>query len=114
MSNPMLLVSFIFVFELNGLVVSGGVASNRALREQLKELCKSYKIPCVFPPINLCTDNGVMIAWAAAEILCEYGSESQIGQFFRICATDEEINQLDIRAQWPLDNMKSDCGNKRK
>ena len=51
------------------LVVSGGVASNLAVREGLAGLAKHFNMEAVFPPPRLCTDNGVMIAWAGLEAL---------------------------------------------
>ncbi|MCW5964190.1 MAG: tRNA (adenosine(37)-N6)-threonylcarbamoyltransferase complex transferase subunit TsaD [Bryobacterales bacterium] len=45
------------------LIVSGGVASNRGLRERL--LRPAFPIPCYFPTPALSTDNAVMIASAA-------------------------------------------------
>ena len=51
------------------LVVSGGVASNLAVREGLEGLAKHFNMEAVFPPPRLCTDNGVMIAWAGLEAL---------------------------------------------
>ena len=51
------------------LVVSGGVASNLAVREGLEHLAKHFNMEAVFPPPRLCTDNGVMIAWAGLEAL---------------------------------------------
>ncbi|TPW30856.1 tRNA (adenosine(37)-N6)-threonylcarbamoyltransferase complex transferase subunit TsaD [Martelella alba] len=49
------------------LVVAGGVAANRALRQTLTELCGEYGFRFVAPPLRLCTDNAVMIAWAGLE-----------------------------------------------
>ncbi|PIK41255.1 putative tRNA N6-adenosine threonylcarbamoyltransferase, mitochondrial-like [Apostichopus japonicus] len=51
------------------LVVSGGVASNGYIRHALSRLCDhtSYKLVC--PPPKLCTDNGIMVAWAGMEHL---------------------------------------------
>ncbi|MGD9637675.1 MAG: tRNA (adenosine(37)-N6)-threonylcarbamoyltransferase complex transferase subunit TsaD [Alphaproteobacteria bacterium] len=49
------------------LVVSGGVASNLALREALTKLAQKNHLIFEAPPISLCTDNGVMIAWAGIE-----------------------------------------------
>ena len=46
----------------NQLVVAGGVGANLALRESLKKLPAQV----YFPDINLCTDNGAMIAFAGA------------------------------------------------
>ena len=50
-------------------VVAGGVAANRALREALTRFCAEAGLPLVAPPQKLCTDNGAMIAWAGVERL---------------------------------------------
>uniref|UniRef100_A0A1X7V0T3 N(6)-L-threonylcarbamoyladenine synthase n=2 Tax=Amphimedon queenslandica TaxID=400682 RepID=A0A1X7V0T3_AMPQE len=52
---------------LNHLVVSGGVASNLYLRKKLEELASYYGYHFSCPEPSLCTDNGVMIAWAGIE-----------------------------------------------
>ena len=49
------------------LVVCGGVAANRALRSRLSALCARTQWDLLVPPAELCTDNGVMVAWAAVE-----------------------------------------------
>lgn len=49
------------------LVVAGGVAANSSIRATLRELCEEAGFRLVAPPLHLCTDNAVMIAWAAAE-----------------------------------------------
>ncbi len=46
------------------LVASGGVAANTALREGLTNTCTKAGFAFVAPPVALCTDNAVMIAWA--------------------------------------------------
>ena len=48
-------------------VVSGGVAANRLIREKLERLAGQRGFSFHAPPPRLCTDNAVMIAWAAAE-----------------------------------------------
>jgi N6-L-threonylcarbamoyladenine synthase len=48
-------------------VVSGGSAANNAIRGALTKLAGQYKLNISFPPPKLCTDNGVMIAWAGME-----------------------------------------------
>ena len=76
------------------LVVSGGVASNAELRRRLQRLCDATAAPggapwqLLVPPPRLCTDNGVMVAWAACENLrrgTAHEAEGQLG-----------------RARWPL------------
>lgn len=70
------------------LVVAGGVAANKVLRGRLAELCAKRGFDFIAPPLNLCTDNAAMIAWAGLER-------------FRLGLTDP----LDFapRPRWPLD-----------
>ncbi|XP_037542202.1 probable tRNA N6-adenosine threonylcarbamoyltransferase, mitochondrial [Nematolebias whitei] len=53
------------------LVLSGGVASNEHIREVLTFTAESTGLRLRCPPANLCTDNGVMIAWNGVERLRE-------------------------------------------
>ncbi len=53
------------------LVVAGGVAANKTLRQGLETLAMQYKMAFAAPPLNLCTDNAAMIAWAGMERLKE-------------------------------------------
>jgi N6-L-threonylcarbamoyladenine synthase len=48
------------------LIVCGGVAANRLLRERMAEECERMGIEPIFPSIRLCTDNAAMIAARAA------------------------------------------------
>lgn len=70
------------------LVAAGGVAANRRLRTTLESVALERGVRLCIPPPALCTDNGVMIAWAGAE------------QFVR-----GETGSLatSARARWPLD-----------
>lgn len=49
------------------LVVAGGVAKNSAIRSAMESLAQKNKMVFAAPPMNLCTDNGAMIAWAGLE-----------------------------------------------
>jgi N6-L-threonylcarbamoyladenine synthase len=51
---------------LKRLVVAGGVGANRHLREQLNTQCQRLGVRVHYPELHLCTDNGAMIAMAAA------------------------------------------------
>ncbi|KPP62916.1 hypothetical protein Z043_118864 [Scleropages formosus] len=53
------------------LVVSGGVASNQYIRKILKIITDATGLLLLCPPSELCTDNGVMIAWNGIERLRE-------------------------------------------
>jgi N6-L-threonylcarbamoyladenine synthase len=51
---------------LDRLVVAGGVGANAKLRERLASDTEKMGAQVFFPPLRLCTDNGAMIAFAAA------------------------------------------------
>jgi N6-L-threonylcarbamoyladenine synthase len=51
---------------LKRLVVAGGVGANARLREQLDAECGKRQVRVHYPELALCTDNGAMIALAAA------------------------------------------------
>jgi N6-L-threonylcarbamoyladenine synthase len=70
------------------LVVAGGVAANKYLRQRLHDLAQSEGATLIAPPPRLCTDNAAMIAWAGLERL-------RLGQ----------CDALDLapRPRWPLD-----------
>src|SRR2546423_4826514 len=51
------------------LVAAGGVVANEALRRLLQGVAAQAQTTLVTPPVQLCTDNGAMIAWAGAERL---------------------------------------------
>ena len=74
--------------EVTALVVAGGVAANARIRRALEDLAEVRGLRFVAPPLELCTDNGAMIAWAGVERLRQGASDP-----------------LDIsaRPRWPLD-----------
>jgi N6-L-threonylcarbamoyladenine synthase len=53
--------------RVKNLVIAGGVAANRAIFLSLQEWALQRDLEVVTPPINLCTDNAVMVAWAGVE-----------------------------------------------
>ncbi|WP_018130953.1 tRNA (adenosine(37)-N6)-threonylcarbamoyltransferase complex transferase subunit TsaD [Effusibacillus pohliae] len=50
---------------VTNVVVAGGVAANRGLRDKLQERAGQEGFSVLFPPLSLCTDNAAMIAAAA-------------------------------------------------
>jgi len=75
---------------LRRLVVAGGVGANKALREQLNAACAKRGVRVHYPELHLCTDNGAMIAMAAAMRL-------QAG-----VQTATEVYAFDVKPRWPL------------
>lgn len=50
--------------NVKNLIVAGGVAANKGLREKLTELCQEEGVNLTVPSIKYCTDNAVMIGAA--------------------------------------------------
>lgn len=77
--------------EKPALVVAGGVAANQVLRTTLQDLCDKNGFDFIAPPLQLCTDNAAMIAWAGAERF----------------AAGLPADGLDVapRSRWPLDQQ---------
>jgi N6-L-threonylcarbamoyladenine synthase len=76
---------------LQRLVVAGGVGANRLLREQLNALCAKRGVRVHYPELHLCTDNGAMIAMAAAMRLQAGMQEASTAYTF------------EVKPRWPLD-----------
>jgi N6-L-threonylcarbamoyladenine synthase len=76
------------------LVVAGGVGANQQLRESLNKLSHHPQLPVttLYPPLNLCTDNGAMIAFAATLQLLK--DSSQIDQTLA----------FNVKPRWTLGN----------
>ncbi|PKO62132.1 MAG: tRNA (adenosine(37)-N6)-threonylcarbamoyltransferase complex transferase subunit TsaD [Betaproteobacteria bacterium HGW-Betaproteobacteria-18] len=78
---------------LKRLVVAGGVGANRGLREQLDLACAQRGVRVHYPELHLCTDNGAMIAMAAAMRL-QSGIQAA-----------SEVYAFDVKPRWPLDEI---------
>lgn len=59
------------------LIVAGGVASNKGLRQSLTNQCKVNDIELTIPSPKLCTDNAAMIG-VAGYYLYQYGKFSDL------------------------------------
>ncbi len=55
--------------QAGALVVAGGVAANRAIRTALATVAAQRGLALLAPPLRLCGDNAVMVAWAGIERL---------------------------------------------
>ena len=83
---------------LKRLVVAGGVGANSLLRAQLNAICKTRGIRVHYPELDLCTDNGAMIALAA-------GMRLQAG-----LETFERGYSFDVKPRWNLGDLQSIAG----
>jgi len=76
---------------LQRLVVAGGVGANAALRAQLDIACSKQGVRVHYPELHLCTDNGAMIALAAAMRLQADGQQATRDYAF------------DVKPRWELE-----------
>ena len=76
------------------LVVAGGVGANRLLRTQLNAVCEKRGARVHYPELELCTDNGAMIALAAAMRL-QSGKQKA-----------STVYAFDVKPRWPLGQIE--------
>lgn len=74
---------------LERLVVAGGVGANRRLREALTQKIAGENFEVFYPPLEFCTDNGAMIAYAGAQ---------------RMLAGARRY-EFSVRPRWDLDDL---------
>lgn len=75
------------------LVVAGGVAANGNVRETLEAVAREHAVPFFAPPLRLCTDNAVMVGWAALETIRAYDAAG---------IPLEDGIEIAPRPRWPL------------
>ncbi|HXD05315.1 MAG TPA: tRNA (adenosine(37)-N6)-threonylcarbamoyltransferase complex transferase subunit TsaD [Burkholderiaceae bacterium] len=83
-------ISALKTTDLKRLVVAGGVGANRRLRERLDERCRRLGVKVHYPELHLCTDNGAMIALAAAMRIASGRASARRDYAF------------DVKPRWPL------------
>ena len=90
------------------LVVSGGVSANKEMRKRLFEAAEKRAACVFFPPPALCTDNGVMIAWAAGLRLLSGLKRSETDRQARTPGHDAagRVLGMQVRPRWPLEDLR--------
>ncbi len=78
---------------LKRLVVAGGVGANRQLRHDLNAQCAQHGVRVHYPELHLCTDNGAMIALAAAMRL-QSGVQAASADY-----------AFHVQPRWPLQSL---------
>lgn len=56
---------------LKTVVIAGGVASNKHLREEMEKVGEKHGVNVIYPPLKLCTDNAAMIGACAFNLIKE-------------------------------------------
>lgn len=79
--------------ELNQIVIAGGVGANQHLRRQLDHAAARLGHRVFYPPLDLCTDNGAMIALAGA-LRVSAGAATATTRAF------------DVRPRWDLETLR--------
>ncbi|HRH80282.1 MAG TPA: tRNA (adenosine(37)-N6)-threonylcarbamoyltransferase complex transferase subunit TsaD [Thiobacillaceae bacterium] len=77
---------------MDRLVVAGGVGANRALRARLDAEAGRHGFTVFYPPLDLCTDNGAMIAYAGA---------------LRLTAGAPSDGGFSVRPRWELAELEA-------
>ena len=85
--------------SLTCLVVAGGVAANQTVRSELASVASRAGLPMVCPPVRLCTDNGIMVAWTGMQRL-------RLGLVEEPLSADASAETIglfvEVRPRWPL------------
>jgi N6-L-threonylcarbamoyladenine synthase len=71
-------------------IVAGGVAANRYIREEFKNLESILNIKVYYPDLKYCGDNAAMIAFVGS----------------MMAPSKERNNKSQVRARWPLNELK--------
>lgn len=79
---------------LKRLVIAGGVGANQQLRLALNTAAERKRFEVFYPELALCTDNGAMIAFAAA---------LRLKNKLAVGSTDYSFN---VKPRWPLDAIE--------
>ena len=66
------------------LIIAGGVSANKRLRAELEE---KLQAEVVYAPLDLCTDNGAMVA---------------ITGFYRLQLGQQDDLNISVKTRWPI------------
>jgi len=82
---------------LKQLVVAGGVGANQHLRQRLMAEMSRQNGQVFFPPLEFCTDNGAMIAFAAAQRL----------RAGLVNLDEARTHAFSVHPRWPLEAVSA-------
>ncbi len=73
------------------MIIAGGVGANKFLRKKVAQLAKEQQVKAYFPSMELCTDNGAMIAYAG---------------YLRLQAGFQESLSYSVYPRWSLESLE--------
>ena len=74
-----------------GLIVAGGVGANELLRERISKLGDSSNVRVYYPSLEMCTDNGAMIAYAGC---------------LRLMSGEHQDLSYEVHPRWSLESLR--------
>jgi N6-L-threonylcarbamoyladenine synthase len=80
---------------LKRLVIAGGVGANSQLRAALNQAATKRHFQVFYPELELCTDNGAMIAFAGA-LRLQRNPDAAVREY-----------GFTVRPRWPLDELRA-------
>jgi N6-L-threonylcarbamoyladenine synthase len=89
-------ISAVRAQAVDALVVAGGVGANARLRATLAAKARSAGIAVYYPPLELCTDNGAMVAFAGAMHLAADAAP----------APAAVARAFNVRPRWDLETLR--------
>ncbi len=72
------------------LIIAGGVAANKFIRNEFKNIEEDLNIKVYYPDLKYCGDNAAMIAFVGS----------------KMSSKNEGYSTSKVRARWPLDELK--------
>ena len=72
-------------------IIAGGVGANKLLRQRINDLTDNTQVKAYFPSLELCTDNGAMIAYAG---------------YLRIISGFRENLNFAVFPRWSLESLE--------
>lgn len=80
-------------YQVKSIVIAGGVAANKLLRQELACIMEPMGIRVFYPRPLFCTDNGAMVAYVGHE---------------RLVRNQGSLNyDVKLKARWPLSELSS-------
>lgn len=76
--------------NVSSVVLAGGVACNKTLREKLKKEAEKHGIEVFYPEPGFCTDNGAMIA---------------LSGYYRMINGEYADQSIDVRSRYPIKDL---------